>query len=261
MNSNLTGVREIEYPTISVVIPVYQCEAFLNELYQRLVKTIENITDNFEIIMVEDCGQDDSWSIIEKLSKADHRVKGIQFSRNFGQHHAITAGLDFTSGEWVVVMDGDLQDRPEEIIKLYKKALEGFDIVMACRVRRRDPLVQRVSSALFYKVFNYFTGMNYNPQVANFRIISKKVVVQIREMREQLRFFGGLVDWLGFPSAFVEVEHAARSQGKSTYTFRKKRRFAYEAIISYSDKPLKIAIQFGFLMALGAFVYGIYVVI
>ncbi len=246
---------------ISVVIPVYKSEKFLKDLYHRLVTQIESFTSDFEIIMIEDCGGDKSWQIINELSQKDKRVKGIQFSRNFGQHYGITAGLDYCSGEWVVVMDSDLQDRPEEIPHLYAKALEGYDIVLACRGKRRDPLVQKIMSWFFYKVFNYLTEMNYNPQVGNFRIISKKVVMHFRQMRERLRFFGGLIDWMGFPVAYIDVQHDSRAKGKSSYTFKKKFKIAYEAIISYSDKPLKMSIQFGFIMSLLAFLYGIYIVI
>ncbi len=247
-------------PLISVVIPVYQCEAFLNELYRRLVASIEPLTENFEILMVEDCGTDHSWPVIEKLTDTDLRVKGIQFSRNFGQHYGITAGLDYCRGDWVVIMDGDLQDRPEEIPRLYEKALEGFDVVLARRVQRQDPALQRFTSWLFYQVFNYFSDMRYDPRVGNFRIISRKVVVSYREMREQLRFLGGLIDWLGFPTAHIAIEHGRRETGKSSYSLRKRWRLAYETIIAYSDKPLKMAIKLGFIMSFFAFCYGAYVI-
>lgn len=254
-NSN----SEIEI-LISVILPVYNCESFLQELYNRLVSSLSNITDDFEIIMVEDYGKDHSWEIIENLCKLDKRVKGIRFNRNFGQHYAITAGLDYCNGKWAIVMDADLQDRPEEILKLYEKAQEGYDVVLAMREKRNYPLIQSVTSWLFYKVFNFFTDMNYNPRIGNYRIISKTVIDSYRQMREQLRFFGGLIDWLGFEVAFVEVEHDKRSSGKSSYNFRKRWKLATEAIIAYSDKPLKIAIQLGFLMAAIAFIYGAYII-
>jgi polyisoprenyl-phosphate glycosyltransferase len=125
-------------PHISVVTPVYKAEGCLDELYKRLVAALEKVTADFEIIMVEDCGGDRSWEIIQRLAAADPRVKGIQFSRNFGQHYGITAGLDLCSGDWAVVMDCDLQDQPEEIPRLYAKALEGFDVVLAHRGKRAD---------------------------------------------------------------------------------------------------------------------------
>lgn len=248
-------------PLISIVVPVYKAEDCLDELYRRLVQALVTITPNFEIVLVEDCGGDGSWEVIERLANHDGRVKGIQFSRNFGQHYGITAGLDHCHGDWVVVMDCDLQDRPEEIPRLYAKAQEGYDVVQARRSTRRGPLPKRFSSWLFYRLFSYLADINYDAQTGNFRIVSRKVVVNIRQMREQLRFFGGLVQWMGFPTASIEVEHAKRHTGSSTYTFAKLRKLALETIIAYSDKPLRLAVRFGFLMASFAFCYGVYVLI
>ncbi len=246
-------------PHLSVVIPVYKAENCLDELYRRLKSALETISPEFEIVLVEDCGGDRSWEIIEQLASRDGRVKGIQFSRNFGQHYGITAGLDYCNGDWVVVMDCDLQDRPEEIPRLYAKAQEGYDIVLARRGKRQDPLLKRCTSWLFYKLFSYLADIEYDAQTGNFRIMSRKVVKSVRIMREQLRFFGGLVQWLGFPAACVEVEHAARFDGKSSYTFAKLWKLASETIIAYSDKPLRLAVSFGFLMAFFAFCCGIYI--
>lgn len=248
-------------PHISVVVPVYRAEHCLDELYQRLRATLECITENFEIVLVEDCGGDNSWKVIEGLAAADPRVRGIQFSRNFGQHYGITAGLDHCDGDWIVVMDCDLQDRPEEIPRLYEKAQEGYDVVLARRGVRRDPLLKRVTSWLFYKIFCYFTDTEYDGQTGNFRIISRKVVANYRRMGEQLRFFGGLVQWMGFPTGSIEVEHAERFEGKSTYTFAKLWKLATENIIAHSDKPLRLAVRFGFLMAFFSFFYGAYILV
>jgi len=246
-------------PIISVVIPVYKAENCLDELYLRLVAALETITNDFEIVLVEDCGGDRSWEIINRLSMRDARVKGIQFSRNFGQHYGITAGLDNCDGDWVVVMDCDLQDRPEEIPHLYTKAQEGYDIVLARRGVRQDPPLKRFTSWLFYKIFSYLADIEYDGQTGNFRIMSRKVVENYRLMREQLRFFGGLVQWMGFPSTSIDVKHAERFEGQSTYTFAKLWRLASETIIAYSDKPLRLAIRFGFMMAFMAFCYGVYI--
>lgn len=246
-------------PLISIVIPVYKAENCLDELYRRLTKALETITGNFEIVLVEDCGGDRSWEIIQRLAGQDGRVKGIQFSRNFGQHYGITAGLDHCTGDWVVVMDCDLQDRPEEIPRLYAKAQEGYDIVLARRGVRQDPPLKRFTSWLFYKVFSYLADIEYDAQTGNFRIMSRKVVKNFRQIREQLRFFGGLVQWMGFPTASIEVEHAERFEGNSTYTFGKLWKLAAETIVAYSDKPLRLAVRFGFLMAFFAFCYGVYI--
>lgn len=247
-------------PHISVVIPVYKAEDCLDELYIRLKESLETITYDFELILVEDCGGDRSWSMIVNLAKSDDRVKGIQFSRNFGQHYGITAGLDHCDGDWVVIMDCDLQDRPEEIPNLYNKALEGYEVVLARRGKRYDPPFKRFTSWLFYKIFSYLVDMEYDGETGNFRIISRKVVGCFRTMRENLRFFGGLVAWMGFPTVCIDVRHDGRFAGQTSYTFRKLCKLAGETIIAYSDKPLRLSIRFGFVISILAFTYGGFIV-
>ena len=247
-------------PEIGVVIPVYKAEACLEELFRRLKGALETITDDFEILLIEDCGGDRSWPIIVELAGRDSRVKGFQFSRNFGQHYGITAGLDHCDSDWVVVMDCDLQDRPEEIPRLYAKAQEGYDVVLARRGPRNDPALKRLTSWLFYRVFSFLSDMDYDGDMGNFRIVSRKVVNSFRSMRERLRFFGGLVSWMGFPTASVDVQHAQRFAGRTSYNFRKLWILASDTIIAYSDKPLRLSIRFGFSIALLAFAYGSYIV-
>src|SRR5262249_46478137 len=152
------------------------------------------------------------------LSRKDGRVRGLQLSRNFGQHNAITAGLHAARGDWAVIMDCDLQDRPEEIPRLYAKALEGYDCVLARRAVRRDRWTKRSTSWAFYKIFNYFTDMNYDGTVANFSIISRVVIDELNRMQESFRFYGGLLQWMGFEKAYVDVQHDPRTQGESAYT-------------------------------------------
>jgi dolichol-phosphate mannosyltransferase len=246
-------------PHLSVVIPVYKAGQCLDELYRRLKASLEIVSPDFEIVLVEDCGGDNSWQVIERLAAADPRVRGIQFSRNFGQHYGITAGVDYCHGDWVVVMDCDLQDRPEEIPRLYAKAQEGYDVVLARRGARQDPPLKRFTSLLFYKIFSYLADIEYDGESGNFLIMSRKVVVNFRRMGEQLRFFGGLVQWMGFPTSSIEVEHAERFEGKSAYTFAKLWKLASETIIAHSDKPLRLAVRFGFLMAFFSFCYGMYI--
>ena len=223
---------------ISIVSPVYKAENIVDELVKRIIESVSKITSDFEIILVEDNSPDKSWEAIERNCKKDNRVRGIKLSRNFGQFHAITCGIDFCKGDWVVVMDCDLQDRPEEIPRLYAKAQEGYDVVLAKRNRRKDNFIRKATSKLFYKLFNYFSGMNYDSQVSGFRLFSKKVVENFRAMREQSRFFNCLVEWMGFPTASVDVEHGERFEGKSSYTFWKLLDLSIDTITSYSDKPL-----------------------
>lgn len=245
---------------ISVVIPVYKAEACLRELYNRLKSALETITNNFEIVLVEDCGGDSSWEVIGEMARLDPRVKGVQFSRNFGQHYGITAGLDVCNADWVVIMDCDLQDRPEEIPRLYKKALQGFDVVLANRGKRNHPLHKRVMSWLFYRVFSWLADIPHDGNSGNFRIISRSVVYHYRQVREQLRFFGGIIDWLGFPTAEITVVHDERFAGESTYNYRRLFKLSTEAIIAYSDKPLRLSIRFGFLMAAFSLCFGVYII-
>jgi len=245
-------------PHISIVTPVYKAEGCLEELHRRLVAALSAITPDFEIVMVEDCGGDRSWDIIQSLAGKDPRVKGLQFSRNFGQYYGITAGLDHCDGDWVVVMDCDLQDRPEEIPRLYAKAREGYDVVHAQRDRRQDALVKRLTSDLFFRVFRFLADVDYIPP-GNFRILSRKVVENVRRMREQLRHLGVMVNWMGFPTAYIEVERAERHAGETTYTLAKLWKLGAETIIAHSDKPLRLSVQFGFLLAFLSLCYGVYI--
>lgn len=247
-------------PHISIVVPVYKAEDCLRELYLRLKSSLSAITEDFELLLIEDCGGDQSWEIIGKLALEDTRVRGFQFSRNFGQHYGITAGLDHCDGDWVIVMDCDLQDRPEEIPRLYAKAQEGFDVVLARRGRRSDPAMKRLMSSIFYTVFRYLAETDYDGEVGNFRIISRKVVLSYRGMREQLRFFGGLVSWMGYSAVSIDVQHDERFAGETTYTFRKLWKLASETIVAFSDKPLRLAVRFGFVISSLAFAYGAYIV-
>src|SRR5688572_615502 len=247
-------------PHLSVVTPVYRAEDCLEELYRRLVAALSGITQDFEIVMVEDCGGDRSWEIIRELARKDPRVKGIQFSRNFGQHYGITAGLDHCDGDWVVVMDCDLQDRPEDIPLLYAKAREGYDVVHALRDRRQDALVKRWGSNLYFWLLEYFTDVAYEPP-GNFRILSRKVAESFRQMREQLRYSTGLLHWMGFPTAYVPIQQAERYAGETTYTLRKLIDLALDIVIAFSDKPLRLSVRLGFVIAFLAFCYGLYILV
>ena len=234
---------------IAVVVPVYSAEKILDELCSRLTFNLSQITDSFEIILVDDSSTDGSWNKIKENTLKDDRIKGFLLSRNFGQHHAITAGIDKADAEWVVVMDCDLQDRPEEIVQLYNKAMQGFDIVLALRKNRKDHLLKKISSKLFYLILSFFSGMKFNGEVGNFGIYNKKVVDNIKKMREPFRFFVSSVKWIGFDSATIDVKHDKRFEGKSTYDYKKLFSLGFNIIISYSNKLLKMMIFFGILFS------------
>lgn len=241
---------------MSIISPVYRAENILPFLVARIEKTVSNITDDYEIILVEDGGPDDSWNVIERLSKEDNKVKGIKLSRNFGQHNAITAGLNVASGEWIVVMDCDLQDRPEEIINLYKKAKEGFDIVLARRVNRKDKFLKKTFSAIFYRTLGYLTGARLDEKVANFGIYHKRVISAVMLMRESIRYFPTMVKWVGFNTSMINVIHDQRAEGETSYNFNKMVKLAADIILAYSDKPLRILVKAGLSISLIAFIFA-----
>lgn len=243
---------------LSIVSPVYYGEKMLSELVGRIADSVKPITNDYEIILVNDASPDDSWSIIKELCDRDTRVKGINLSRNFGQHYAITAGLLYTKGEWVVVMDCDLQDRPEEIPNLYNKAQEGFDIVYARRAVRQDKFLKKLSSKMFHKTYNWLSGLSTDAAIANFGIYRKKVISEFNRMPEQSRSFPTLVKYLGFKDVSIDVVHSKRAEGKSSYNLSKMIKLSSDIIISNSNKPLRFAVVLGFVMAFISFVLAIY---
>jgi len=235
---------------ISVVSPVYRAENIVSELVKQVKEQLSPITEDFEIILINDASPDNSWVEIEKETAKDKRVKGLNLSRNFGQHYAITAGLNFAKGEWIVVMDCDLQDRPDEIPNLYQKALEGYDSVFAQRTERNDTLFKKLFSKLFYKLFSYLTDTKQDATVANFGIYRRCVIDAILSMHDQIRFFPTMVQWVGFRKFYLPVEHASRFEGKSTYNFKGLFRLAINTIMGFSDKPLRLTVKVGFFITL-----------
>ncbi len=231
---------------ISVVSPVYRADKIVQELVKQVKENLLTITEDFEIILVNDASPDNSWVAIETECKKDKRVKGINLSRNFGQHYAITAGLSYAKGEWVVVMDCDLQDRPDEIPNLYKKAMEGWDIVFAQRKERKDGFFKKKLSKLFYYLFSYLTETKQDASVANFGIYNKKVIVAILSMKDQIRFFPTMVQWVGFRKYYLLVKHSERFEGKSSYNFKGLFKLALNSILAFSDKPLRLTVKLGF---------------
>lgn len=235
---------------ISVVVPVYGCRAALPELHRRLTETLKQITDDYEIILVNDFCPQNSWESIEEICKKDKKVVGIELSRNFGQIYAITAGLDKSKGSWVVVMDCDLQDRPEEIINLYNKAQEGYDVVFARRAVRKDSGLKILVSKMFYSIYSFATGTKYDPAICNFSIAHRKVINAYCSMRESHRAYVAYIKWLGFRQTSIDVDHNERHEGKSSYNFKKRMKMAMEILVSQSDKVLRFTVLLGFIITL-----------
>lgn len=236
-------------PNLSVVIPVFNEESLIQELIKRVRINVEIITEDYEIILVDDGSEDKTWDFIENATKIERRIKGIKFSRNFGHHFAITAGIHNTSSEWVIVMDGDLQDRPEVIPNLYNKAQEGFDVVFVSRQNRQEKLYYRILQKIFYKVLRSLSGINFDSRQANFSIINKKVVEAFKSFPENARFYSSTIKWLGFNSAHILADHGVRHSGKPSYTFKKRMKLASDVILSFSDRPLRASILLGISMS------------
>lgn len=245
---------------LSVVIPVYGCPEALRELHERLVTSLEKITSSFEIVLVNDDCPRNSWDVMREIALADTRVKAINLSRNFGQIRAITAGLHYAEGEWIVVMDCDLQDRPEEILKLYNRAQEGYDVVLSRRKERKDSFLKIIGSKCFYWFYNYFTDSQYDGTVCNFSISRRGVIKNYIKMREQNRAFILFLKWMGYKQTTIDIEHSARPSGKSGYNMRRRINLAFEIITAQSNKPLLLSIRIGFLSALFSLLYAMYLV-
>jgi glycosyltransferase involved in cell wall biosynthesis len=230
---------------LSVVIAVYRSGECLEELNRQLLDVLERITPSFEIVYVEDHGGDGSWELIKKLATQERRIKGVKFCRNFGQHYALSAGLDIAEGAHVVLMDCDLQDRPAEIERLYAKAQEGYDVVLARRVARTTHAPNRLLGALYYRLFDFLTGTHTDPAVGTFRILSRRAVLVFRTLNERHRFVGGMIQWMGFHTAYIDVPQSERFAGKSSYSLGRRLALAVDGIFSFSNKPLTLMAKFG----------------
>jgi dolichol-phosphate mannosyltransferase len=240
---------------ISVVIPVYECKACLEELHRRLVASLEAITPDFEIILVNDGCPHNSWETVREIALKDKRVKGLDLSRNFGQIRAITAGLNHARGEWIVVMDCDLQDKPEEIARLYSKACEGYDVVFSRRATRRDTFLKRVSSKIFHALYGYLTGYAFDSTIGNFSICRRVVTDNYKRMGDRNRAYILFIKWMGFKSAVIDIDHSERSSGRSSYTLKRQLRLACEIITTQSIKPLILSIKVGCAVIFASFLY------
>ncbi|MGL2965405.1 glycosyltransferase family 2 protein [Flavobacterium sp. XGLA_31] len=245
-------------PILSIVSPVYKAESIVENLVSEIQLTMKQIGLPYEIILVDDRSPDGSWEKMKALSIGNSNLLSLRLSKNFGQHPAIMAGLHHAKGEWIVVMDCDLQDQPKEIIKLYEKAKEGFDIVLARRTNRKDSFLKKLSSKLFSKVYGFFTDTKYDNEIANFGVYNKKVIQSILTIPDYIKFFPLFVNFVGFKATSITVEHSSRNSGKTTYSLSKLINLAFNSIISFSNKPLKIMVKFGIIISLLSFIVGAY---
>lgn len=242
---------------IAVIVPVYMGKAVLRELCDRLVAALSSITDRFSIILVDDRSPDDAWPLIQELGRGDRRIRGIQLSRNFGQHYALTAGIDHARAKWYVVMDCDLQDAPEDIPVLYDKARDGHDMVVGARTRKEHSWHRRASSRLFYGVLRRLSGLEADSTQGNFRIFSDRVADGFRQIRERPRFFPATLSWMGFETATVPLQHHARKEGRSSYSLVGLLKCAVDTILVHTMLPLKAVAVFGLVMSVISMFLGI----
>ncbi|WP_371420911.1 glycosyltransferase family 2 protein [Tardiphaga sp.] len=241
-------------PHISVVAPVYnEQEITLAALADRVGAALAGITSDYEIILVDDGSRLETWTALCSVASKHPQVKGLRFSRNFGQHPAIAAGIDHASGEWVIVMDSDLQDRPEVIPDLYRKAQEGYDVVFVNRQERPETALYQFCAGVFYRTLNFLSGQKYERRQANYSIVNRKVVEAFRGVPDRDRFYGGTVRWLGFNSTAIDALHGEREYGRPSYNLLGRFRFAFRLIFGFSTRLLYVAIVLGLCFAVVAF--------
>ena len=238
-------------PTITIIAPVYNEEPVLHELYKRVSEVMDKYDDPWELILVDDGSRDRSAEIIAELHEGDNRVKGISFSRNFGFQEAVTAGLDFSSGEAVILTDADLQDPPEVIPEMIAKWREGFDVVYGVRTEREgETWFKLVTAKMFYRIIHRITSVNIPLDTGDFRLMDRRVVDALGQMRERNRFLWGMVPWVGFKQTGVYFKRDPRFAGDAKFSsFRRMFRFAMNAITSFSYVPLQLATYLGFAIA------------
>lgn len=244
----------------SVVIPVYNEALVIRETYKRLKRVMEQTDGVYELLFVNDGSKDETLDMLKELAVRDDTVKYLDFSRNFGHQIAITAGMDYASGEAIVIIDADLQDPPELILEMIEKWKEGYDVVYAKRTKRKgETFFKKATAYAFYRLLQAATEIDIPLDTGDFRLIDRKVRDELVGMRERSRFVRGLVSWVGFKQTAIEYERDERFAGETKYPLKKMIRFSLDGITSFSYKPLKLASLLGFLLSLVSVVWMIVV--
>ena len=240
-------MEEIKY---SIIAPIYNEADNIPTLYKRIRETMDSTGEAWEIIMIDDGSIDKSSELIHDLSQKDERVRKVIFARNFGHQLAVTAGLDYSRGEAVIIIDSDLQDPPEVILELIKKWKEGYEVVYAVRSEREgESWFKLATASLFYRLIYRITEVGIPLDTGDFRLLDRKVVDVMNQMRERHRFLRGMSVWVGFRQIGVKYKRAARYAGETKYPLRKMLKFASDAITGYSYLPLQLATYVGFICA------------
>ena len=236
--------------TYSIIAPIYNEKENLPELQRRVTEVLDSTNEPWELILVDDGSTDGSTDIIRELAKKDERVRPIIFARNFGHQIAITAGWDYARGDAVVIIDADLQDPPELILEMAKKWKEGNEVVYAVRAEREgESWFKLMTASLFYRIIYRITDVKIPLDTGDFRLMDRKVINVLKQMRERHRFPRGMSAWVGFKQVGVEYKRAARKAGETKYPFRKMFRLAINAVTGFSYFPLHVATYFGFASA------------
>ena len=251
----------LKSPEISIVVPLYNEEKNIRLMYDRLVSSILKITSNFEIIYVNDGSKDNSFLELVKLSNEDERVKYINFSRNFGHQIAVTAGLDYSKGAAVVIIDGDLQDPPEVIPEMYALYKEGFEVVYGQRlIRKGESFLKKITAKYFYRILKKITNINIPVDTGDFRLIDRKIVNDLKNMPEQNKFLRGQIAWLGYRQTSIFFERDERKFGETGYPFSKMLKFALDGITGFSDVPLQFVTKTGIFISFISFLVILYAI-
>ena len=246
---------------LSIISPVYKAAPLVDELVLRNIEELRKITNDFEIILVEDGGNDNSWEKIQENCSKFEQVKGIKLSRNFGQHFAITAGISKASGDYIILMDCDLQDDPVYIHNLLDEIKKGYDIVFTTRSERKHSYIKKINSWLYNRLFLIFSDANYDIQVGSLVMFSKRVSKAFLTLNEKDRLYIQFLKWVGFKTSTIKVEHRERLSGHSSYNFFKLISLGVQGWTSHSNKLLKLSTYIGFMLALISFLLGAIVLI
>lgn len=240
----------------SIVVPVYNEEEVIQETYKRLTKIMEETKESYEIIFINDGSRDRTLELAEQICNQDKQVKVLNFSRNFGHQIAVTAGMEYSCGQAVVIIDADLQDPPEVILKMIEKWKEGYDVVYGKRIKRKgETAFKKITAKCFYRFLDSMTNVNIPVDTGDFRLIDRKVCDTMNTLTEKSRYVRGLVSWVGYKQIAVEYVREERFAGETKYPLKKMIKLASDAIMSFSYKPLKIAGFIGILLSMVSFLY------
>jgi len=239
---------------ISIISPIYLAEYSISEFVNRICLAVSKISDDFEIILIEDGSPDNSWAVIEKICLTNKKVKGVKLSRNFGQHNAISAGMELASGEYICLRDCDLQHNPDYIPQLYQKIKEDYDIVYTKTNIRKHSLIKNLSASLYYKIFAFISGKSLDPNIGSFSLLSRKVVNAYNSYNDYRKAYLPALKWAGFEYAVIPIKHNTRSRGKSSYTLIKLLKHAINVSVGNSDRLLYFSIYLGVFFSFSAFI-------